>query len=179
VKLLAYARLDDAGVVARVAPTLVRDDHPLARVEGGLNAVMLRGEAIREIMLQGPGAGGGETATAVLGDLVGVIGTTGTGFLQHDGYYRSLPIVPPERVSSALYVRLAVDDRPGVLAQVAGRLGAHGVSIESMVQRPQPDGAAALVLLTHPAPEGAAFAAIGEVASLELCREEPRVLRVL
>jgi homoserine dehydrogenase len=139
----------------------------------------LRGQELRQITLEGPGAGGAETATAVLGDLLGVIGSSGTGFLQHDGYYRSLPMVPPDRVETPLYVRLSVDDRPGVLAQIAARLAGRGVSVESLVQRPEPDGGATLVLLTHAAPEGDAFAAIDEVAGLDLCRRTPTVLRLL
>jgi homoserine dehydrogenase len=179
VKLLARASLGPDGIAARVAPMLVPRDHPLARVEGSFNAVMLRGDAIREITLQGPGAGGDETASAVIGDLLGIIATAGSGHVPSDGYYRSLPIVPPEQVVSALYVRLAADDRPGVLAQIAGAFGRHGVSIESMIQRPLAGGAAELALLTHPAPEGSAFAAIDEVAALDLCRSTPHVLRVL
>ena len=179
VKLIARASLGPDGIAARVAPMLVPRDHPLARVEGSFNAVMLRGDAIREITLQGPGAGGDETASAVIGDLLGIIATAGSGHVPSDGYYRSLPIVPPERVVSALFVRLAVDDRPGVLAQIAGAFGRHGVSIESMIQRPLAGGAAELALLTHAAPEGPAFAAIDEVAALDLCRGTPHVLRVL
>ena len=113
VKLLGRAALDPGGISASVAPTLVPHGHPLARVDGSFNAVMLRGDAIREVTLQGPGAGGVETATAVIGDLLSVVGTRGTGFLQHDGYYRNLPVLAPDDVVSASYVRLAVDDLPG------------------------------------------------------------------
>jgi homoserine dehydrogenase len=115
----------------------------------------------------------------VLGDLLGVLATTGTGFLQHDGYYRSLPLLAPGDHETALYVRLTVADRPGVLAQVANVFGGRGVSIESVVQRPGEPGTATLVLLTHVAREDAAFGAIDETAALDLSREAPRVLRVL
>jgi homoserine dehydrogenase len=179
VKLLARARLTDSGIATRVAPTLVPFDHVLASVEGSTNAVVLRGDAIREILLRGPGAGGVETASAVLGDLLGILATTGTGFLQHDGYYRSLPLLGPGEQETALYVRLTVWDRPGVLAQVANVFGGRGVSIESVVQRPGEPGTATLVLLTHAAREDAAFGAVEETAALDLSREAPRVLRVL
>src|SRR5262249_42952561 len=145
VKLIARARVDDHGVSAVVAPTLVPFGHPLARVTGSFNAVMLRGEDLREVTLQGPGAGGAETATAIIGDLLGVIGRSGTGFLQHDAYFRRLPLLPPAELQGALYLRLVVEDRPGVLAQVAASLGAHGVSIEQLVQRPGEGGDATLV----------------------------------
>jgi homoserine dehydrogenase len=179
VKLLGRAALDEEGVSATVSPTLVPIGHPLARVEGSFNAVMLRGDAIREVTLQGPGAGGDETATAVIGDLLSVVGTRGTGFLQHDGYYRDLPVLAPGQVRSATYVRFTVEDQPGVLAQLAGIFGAHGISLRTVVQRPRPDGAAELVLLTHPARLGDLRAAAAEVGALPAVRSALRVLLVL
>ena len=74
------------------------------------------------MILEGPGAGGEETATAVIGDLLAVIGTSGTGFLQHDGYYRELHRLPLDELQSPFYLRFEVDDEPGVLAQVAQAL---------------------------------------------------------
>jgi len=100
VKLIASAMRVDGSVVARVHPCLLDGDHPLASVQGAFNAVMLRGRSIREVILEGPGAGGEETATAVIGDLLAVIGTSGTGFLQHDGYYRDLHRLPLEELRS-------------------------------------------------------------------------------
>jgi len=179
VKLIAQTRLSDEGVTAEVGPTLVPHGHSLAGVEGSFNAVVLRGEAIREVLLQGPGAGGAETASAVVGDLLGVLGTRGSGSFQHDGYYRKIPIVPRERVVSPLYVRMLVSDRPGVLARIASAFGSHDVSIASMIQRPAGDGEATIVLLTHPAQRAAADAAVAEVGALELTRSAPRMLRVL
>ncbi len=129
--------------------------------------------------MQGPGAGGDETATAVIGDLLSVVGTRGTGFLQHDGYYRNLPVLAPEEARSASYVRLAVDDLPGVLAQLAGLFGAHEISLRTVIQRPRPDGAAELVLLTHPARIGDLRDALREVQELDCIRGETRTLRVL
>ena len=79
--------------------------------------VMLQGDAIREITLEGPGAGGIETASAVVADLVSIIGTTGTGFLQNDPCWRSLERMPPGDLRSPFYLHLEVDDRPGVLAR--------------------------------------------------------------
>jgi len=89
-KLLARATLADGRVDARVGPAFVDINHPLAAVEGPFNAVMLQGDAIREITLEGPGAGGLATASAVVADMVSVIGTTGTGFLQNDASWRTL-----------------------------------------------------------------------------------------
>ena len=178
VKLIGQARRVEQGVVVGVAPTLVPRAHPLSAVDGSFNAVMLRGDAIREVTLVGPGAGGDETASAVIGDLMGVLGTSNSGFLRADGFFRSLPIVPVDDVESALYLRLDVRDQPGVLASIASILADDHVSIDSVVQRAS-DGRAQLVIVTHPAREGAARHAIQRIADLDVCEGTPVVLRVL
>ena len=178
VKLIGQARRVEQGVVVGVAPTLVPHAHPLSAVDGSFNAVMLRGDAIREVTLVGPGAGGDETASAVIGDLMGVLGTSNSGFLRADGFFRSLPIVPADDVESALYLRLDVRDEPGVLATIASILADDNVSIDSVVQRAA-DGRAQLVIVTHPAREGAARHAIARIADLPVCEGTPVVLRVL
>ncbi len=178
VKLIGQARRVEQGVIVGVAPTLVPRAHPLSAVDGSFNAVMLRGDAIREVTLVGPGAGGDETASAVIGDLMGVLGTSNSGFLRADGFFRSLPIVPADDVESALYLRLDVRDQPGVLATIASILADDQVSIDSVVQRAS-DGRAQLVIVTHPAREGAARHAIQRIADLDVCEGTPVVLRVL
>jgi homoserine dehydrogenase len=91
IRLVGTARFLNGSVDVRVGPSLVDRHHPLAAVEGAFNAVMLQGDAIREITLEGPGAGGVETASAVIADMASVIGTMGTGFLQNDPVWRNLP----------------------------------------------------------------------------------------
>jgi homoserine dehydrogenase len=178
VKLIASALRQDARVSARVHPCLLTKDHPLATVEGAFNAVMLRGESIREVILIGPGAGGEETATAVIGDLVSVIGTRGTGFLQHDGYYRALGRLPVADLESPFYLRFQVDDQPGVLAQVAQALGDNDASVAQVVQHPAEEGVH-IVILTHAAREGSVRAAAAAVASFDFSRSAPVVLPIL
>ena len=178
VKLIASALREGARVSARVHPCLLRNDHPLAAVEGAFNAVMLRGESIREVILIGPGAGGEETATAVIGDLLSVIGTRGTGFLQHDGYYRELERLPVADLESPFYVRFRVADEPGVLAQVAQALGDHGASVAQVVQHPVGDDVH-IVILTHAAREGSVRAATAAVAGFGFSRSAPVVLPIL
>ena len=177
VKLLAHARLSGDGIAARVAPVLVPHEHPLARVSGSFNAVMLRGREIREITLQGPGAGGAETATAVIGDLLSVLGPRPAGEVATA--FRELPLEPPSRARSPLYVHLEVNDRPGVLARIAARFGDRGISLGAMIQRPHAGDLASLVFLTHPASEENARSAVDEIATLDFCHGQPRVLRVL
>jgi homoserine dehydrogenase len=178
VRLVGTATLVDGAVDVRVGPALVGRHHPLASVEGPFNAVMLHGDAIREIMLEGPGAGGLETASAVVADMVSVLGTTGTGFLQGDACWRSLPALPAGELPAPFYVRIAVDDRPGVLAHVAERFADEGVSIAQLSQQVQ-NGSAALDVVTHTAPSGRVAAALDAIASLPEVHARPEALRVI
>ena len=159
-------------------PCLLAANHPLAAVDGAFNAVMLQGSSIREVILEGPGAGGEETATAVIGDVVAVIGTQGTGFLQHDVHYRDVGRFPPGRLQSPCYLRFTVDDTPGVLAQVAQQLADHDVSVAQVVQHPGEAGVH-IVILTHRAAEGDVRAAADGVAAKDFSRTAPVLLPVL
>jgi homoserine dehydrogenase len=164
VRLVGIATLADESVDVRVQPAFVERSHPLAAVDGAFNAVMLQGDAIREITLEGPGAGGTETASAVVADLVSVVGTAGTGFLQNDACWRELERLDPDAWRSPFYVHLDVADRPGVLAHAASRLAAHEVSVAQLVQR-LGDGQAALDLVLHEAPAGQVAAALAEISA--------------
>jgi homoserine dehydrogenase len=178
VRLVGAAALVDGCVDVRVGPALVDRSHPLAAVDGPFNAVMLQGDAIREITLEGPGAGGLETASAVVADMVSVIGTTGTGFLQNDAVYRELPRLPEGDLRCPFYVRLEVADRPGVLAHLAERFGEEGVSIARLTQSPS-NGHAGLDIVTHAAPAGRLAAALRKVSALDEVLASPEPLRVI
>jgi homoserine dehydrogenase len=164
VRLIGIATLANEAVDVRVQPAFVQRSHPLAAVDGAFNAVMIQGDAIREITLEGPGAGGTETASAVVADLVSVVGTAGTGFLQNDACWRELERLDPNEWRSPFYVHLDVADRPGVLAHAASRLAAHEVSVAQLVQR-LGDGQAALDLVLHEAPFGQVTAALAEISA--------------
>jgi homoserine dehydrogenase len=178
VRLIGAATLVGERWDVRVGPALVDRSHPLAAVEGAFNAVMLQGDAIREITLEGPGAGGIETASAVVADMVTIVGTTGTGFLQDDACWRSLERLPGGELASPFYVRVEVADRPGVLALVAMRLAAHGVSVARLVQD-QGDGSATLHIVTHEAPSGRLRAALDEIDGLDETRAAASALPVV
>jgi homoserine dehydrogenase len=178
VKLLGRAALVDDRVDVRVGPALVDAHHPLAAVEGAFNAVMLQGDAIREITLEGPGAGGLETASAVVADLVSIVGTTGTGFLQNDPVWRALERLPAGALPSPHYLRLEVQDRAGVLAHIAQELAAEGVSVARLVQQPG-DGHAVLHVVTHEAPAGRVEAALEAIRALPESRGDARALPVV
>jgi homoserine dehydrogenase len=178
VRLVGAATLIDGQVDVRVRPALVDRHHPLASVEGAFNAVMLQGDAIREITLEGPGAGGLETASAVVADLVTIVGTSGTGFLENDACWRELPRLPEGEVASPYYVRVEVADRPGVLALVASRLAAQGISVARLVQH-QAEGGATLHIVTHEAPAGRLRDALDEIDALAETREQASALPVI
>jgi homoserine dehydrogenase len=178
VRLIGAATLTEGKIDVRVGPALVDRHHPLAAVEGAMNAVMLQGDAIREITLEGPGAGGMETASAVVADMVSIVGTTGTGFLQNDACWRELERLPDGQACSPYYLRIEVDDVAGVLAQIALRLSAHRISVARLVQH-QRNGSATLHIVTHEGAEGDLRSALEEIESLPETRGTPSALPVI
>lgn len=178
VRLVGAATIVDGEFDVRVGPALVTSDHPLAAIDGAFNAVMLQGDAIREITLEGPGAGGIETATAVVADMVSIVGTTGTGFLQDDPCWRSLDRLDPGALRSPFFLRVEVDDRAGVLARIAERLASHDVSVARLVQHPRSVGAE-LYVVTHEALTGNVTDALVEIAELPETHGRPSALPVI
>src|SRR5258708_3962597 len=143
VKLIGRATIVDNRVDVRVGPAFVDQRHPLAAVEGAFNAVMLQGDAIREITLEGPGAGGIETASAVVADMVSIVGTTGAGFLQSDPVWRTLEQLPAGELPSPYYLRLEVEDRAGGPAPAShprAPAGRGGAGPPPPPRRPPPRG---------------------------------------
>jgi homoserine dehydrogenase len=171
-KLIGTAERIDGGVSVRVHPAFLYGGHPLASVSGPFNAVTIESQAITEITLSGPGAGGPQTASAVLGDVISAMippaSTPPTT--------AALPIVGD--VESAFYLYLEVADRPGVLAQVAQLLGLQGASIRSVVQKGLGENAR-LVMVTHPILESRFYAAVDLIAGLDFIRARPRAIRVI
>ena len=171
-KLIGTAERIDAGLSVRVHPAFLYAGHPLASVSGPFNAVTVESDAITEITMSGPGAGGPQTASAVLGDVISaMIPPASTAETTH-----RLPLV--EDVASAFYLHLEVADRPGVLARVAEALGEQGASIKSVVQRGLGENAR-LVMVVHPLLESRFFAAAAEIARLDFLRAAPRAIRVI
>jgi homoserine dehydrogenase len=178
VKLLGVARLLNGSVSVRVYPALVPRGHRLAAIEGPDNAVLLESRTTREIMLVGPGAGGDETASAVDADNLTTRGTQPGSFRHTPHVDAGGAVAPPGAVESAFYVRMAVDDRPGVLARVASIFGDAELSIRTVVQSGAGDQAR-LVLVLHSGPEARMAEALERVAALDEVRGEPVMLRVL
>ena len=171
-KLLGLAELVDGGISVRVFPCFLHRGHPLAPVEGPFNAVMVEAPTITEITMSGPGAGGVETATAVLGDLVSIL----AGDAPVHRVRRELPMVAD--VPSSFYLHLEVADRPGVLARIADVLGRNEISVQSVVQRGLGNDAR-LVMVMHECLESRFHAALEEIAELDFLRAPPRAIRVI
>jgi homoserine dehydrogenase len=171
-KLIGTAERVGDSLSVQVHPAFLYPGHPLASVSGPFNAVTVESEAITEITMSGPGAGGPQTASAVLGDVISaMVPEPPTPPPTH-----VMPIV--QDVVSGFYLHLEVADEPGVLALVAQVLARHDVSVKSVVQRGLGDQAR-LVMVVHPVLESRFFGAMEEIGGLEVLRAPPRAIRVL
>ncbi len=171
-KLIGTAERVNGGLSVRVHPAFLYPGHPLASVNGPFNAVTVESDAITEITMSGPGAGGPQTASAVLGDVISAMippaSTPPTS--------GRLEIVSD--VVSAFYLHVEVPDTPGTLARIAGVLGDHEISVKSVVQKGL--GAdARLVMVVHAVLESRFFAALEALGGLDLLRTTPRAIRVI
>jgi len=185
IKLLGITRRRDDGIELRVHPTLVPMERLLASVEGAMNAVQVYGDAVGATLYYGQGAGELPTASAVVADLVDV-----TRLQTADPDHRvpvlafqpdalsDTPILPMSQVRSSYYLRLRVDDRPGVLADLARVLADHDISIGSMFQDPHGSNDADIIFLSHQALEGAVDAAIAKIQTLPFVKSKVTRLRV-
>jgi homoserine dehydrogenase len=178
IKLLAIAELDDEEIAVRVHPSMIPVVHPLAAVRGASNAVFVEGPKIGQLMFYGAGAGGDPTATAVVGDLVSVArnllqGARGPGSASTN----SRRVRPMDDTHDQYYLKLRVDDRPGVLAEIADRFGRNGISLERVWQEGFGDEAT-LSFITHRAQEGAFQKTMRELGELDAVHAVASVLRV-
>ena len=186
VKLLAICERVPAadgqpeGIVARVHPTLIPDDHPLAAVRGAYNAVFIEAESAGRLMFYGAGAGGPETASAVLGDLVGAAKrhlAGGPGIA--DSVHANLDILPVQAISTRFQITLQVNDLPGVLASVATVFAQHGVSVETVDQNAAGENTGALLtIMTHEAGEGELEAVVEDLRGNAAVQKVNSVIRV-
>lgn len=176
IKLLAEAWLDNGEVALHVSPVLLRKHTPLAQVRGAYNAIQVIGDAVGDTLYYGPGAGMMPTASSVVADLIDMaVGRAQLTFQtlrlwSSEANGGALRPRTPSVVRSRYYLRQVVEDRPGVLAEVATVLARHGVSIASVIQHEAPEGhegdAVQLVIMTHAAPTGAFRAAVDEIDRL-------------
>ncbi len=180
IKLLGQARRTNLGVEQRVHPCLVPLGTPIADVSGVFNAVVAEGDFVGRVFLEGRGAGGGPTASAIVADLVDLARGLRVPTFAIPAANLRVPVnlAIGDRVGPC-YVRLTVRDRPGVMAAVTAILAKYDVSIETMIQRGRAPGApVALVMVLHDAADHSVAAALEEIAQLDNIVEEPRRIRI-
>ena len=178
IKLVALIDNEDGGFNARVHPVLIDTKHPLAAIRGALNAVVVEGENINQLVFSGPGAGAAPTASAVIGDVLSACHQLTS---KQSNWY---PLRSQKNdnknfddVSSSWFIRLSVTDEPGVLASIAGTFSENNVSIESVIQEGRGEQAE-LVLVTHEAPEKDMQNSINQITSLDSVTSVTSTLRV-
>jgi homoserine dehydrogenase len=188
IKLLAIGKLSDGKVEARVHPTMIPLHNPMADVNGVFNAIRLTGDFVGPVMFYGRGAGQNPTASAIVGDLIGLsrslLAGAGRriaplGFL--DDAIKNIPVKPMAEIVSKYMLRFSALDQPGVLAAIAGSLGSHGISIESMVQtahQAEDSAPVPIVIMTHEAREGSVQAALEEIDRFEVICEKTSFIRI-
>jgi len=186
IKLLAIGKRDGERIEARVHPTMIPVNYPLADVDGAFNAIRLTGDFVGPVMLYGRGAGMDPTASAVVGDVMDIsrnilagIGrrTAPLGFQEER--IRDLQIKPIGEIVSKFYIRFSVMDEPGVIARIAGELGRNNISIESMVQTARSvQESVPIVIMTHEAREMDIRKALAEIDSFDIVREKSNLIRI-
>ncbi len=184
IKLLGVAERTSHGVEQRVHPTMVAKSAPLAQTMGVLNAVSIDGDAVGELTLVGPGAGGDATASAVAADIVDIArGTRLPAFGRPAASLVDADRVPMQRHEGGYYVRLAVVDRPGAMGAIAARMGERLISLEAIMQKRATKEAAAagvvpVVLMTHGTTESSIRDALARTVEDGVVREKPQVIRI-
>jgi homoserine dehydrogenase len=188
IKLLAIGKLSDGKVEVRVHPTMIPLHNPMADVNGVFNAIRLTGDFVGAVMFYGRGAGQDPTASAIVGDLIGLSRSMLAGAGRRmaplglmDEQVKNLPVKPMADIVSKYMLRFSTRDLPGVLGTIAGALGSHGISIASMVQTaheaddttPVP-----IVIMTHEAVEGSVQAALAEIDQLDFICEKTSFIRI-
>jgi homoserine dehydrogenase len=186
IKLLAIGKRENGQVEARVHPTMIPVNYPLADVDGVFNAVRLVGDFVGPVMLYGQGAGMDATASAVMGDVMAIsrnqlagggCRTPAMGYLPEA--MLKLPVKPMRDIVSQYYLRFTALDKPGVVAKISGILGRYGIGIASMIQpeRKQRE-AVPIVIMTHEATEAVINDALAEIDQLDVVREPSHFIRI-
>lgn len=180
IKLLAVAKQDDCGINVRVHPAFLPVTHPLAAVNDVFNAIFVKGDAVGETMFYGRGAGELPTASAVTADIIDVARD-----IRHNVSSRILctcfehkSIYPVSKTESPYYIRLLVEDKPGVLAAIAGAFGAQQVSLHSVIQKRKVEGATELVLITYRVSDENIRLAMNTLQGMSIVSKVGNVIRV-
>ena len=180
IKLLTIAKKRGKRVELRVHPTLVPQTQMIAKVDGVMNGISVIGDVVGETMYYGPGAGGDATASAVISNIIDI--ARGGKCSPMLGFKKPLEegmrLASADEIVSKYYLRLVVEDRPGILAKIASIFGEFSISIESMLQRPEPDNLAHLLLSTHLCKEADIQKALQELSSQDFLQKKPLMIRM-
>jgi len=181
IKLLAIAKKVGNGVELRVHPTMIPVNSMIAKVDGVMNAVMVRGDAVGETLYYGAGAGGDATASAVISDIIDIVrGNTNPMLGYKKPLEDGLTLLSRDEITSHYYLRVSVEDKKGVLAEVTNLLSRLDISIEAMMQKPDIDKDACVELLfvTHECQEKSIQEAIGELEKLSVVHGKLGMIRI-
>jgi homoserine dehydrogenase len=180
IKLLAIAKRNEKGVEMRVHATMIPQESMIAKVDGVMNAVSVMGDRVGETLFYGPGAGGDATASAVIADIVEIVrGNSGPMLGYKKGLESGLKLLGKDEIVSQYYLKLKVEDKPGVLAAVSSKLGDFGISIESMLQKPsRVEGKVRLLFTTHLCEEKKITMAMEELSRLDVVDEKISMIRI-
>lgn len=186
IKLLAIGKRDGDRVEARVHPTMIPVNNPLADVDGVFNAIRFTGDFVGPVMFYGRGAGMDPTASAVVGDIIDVarnimagIGRRCAPLGYRDDAVATLALKPMGEIESKYYIRFSAVDRPGVLAKISGVLGGYNISIESMVQSARMAGEEVpIVIMTHEALERDVRKALDEIDTFDIITQKSQLIRI-
>ena len=186
IKLLAIGKRDGDRIEARVHPTMIPVNYPLADVDGAFNAIRLTGDFSGPVMFYGRGAGMEPTASAVVGDVMDIARNLMAGISRRtaplgylDDRIKTLAIKPMGEIVSKYLLRFSAMDKPGVLSKIAGALGANGISIEQMTQKGRSAGVSVpIVIMTHEAREADVCAALEAIDKLDIIKEKSNLIRV-
>jgi len=181
IKLLGIAKKVGNGVELRVHPTMIPQNSMIAKVDGVMNAVMVRGDAVGETLYYGAGAGGNATASAVIADIIDIVrGNTNPMLGYKKPLESGLTLLPKEEIHSHYYLRLSVDDKKGVLAEVTNLLSRLDISIEAMMQKPDndKDECVELLFVTHECQEKSIQEAISELEKLSVVHGKVGMIRI-
>ncbi len=186
IKLLAIAKENGSGIEARVHPTMIPSDHPLAAVDGAYNAIYVKGDFVGSSLSYGQGAGMLPTASAVASDVIEIarnIRGGCAGRIPPGGFFLADPsaradIAPFDQVHSEYYLKFRVVDKPGVLSRIAGVLGKHAISIASVLQKGQAKTSVPIFIVTHRAKESDMRSALAEADLLPDVLDRTRMIRI-
>jgi homoserine dehydrogenase len=181
IKLLTIAKKDGTNIELRVHPALIKEDEMIAKVDGVMNGISVIGDKVGETMYYGPGAGGDATASAVIADIIDLVRNDSNSAML--GFKKPLEnetftLVPPSQIKTKYYIRMNVEDKPGVLAKIASIFAQEEISINTFLQKESCKNQASLLFSTHTCKESQINETIKKLNGIEFVKTEPVIIRI-